>query len=134
MPSGHRYKLQSWIHKFIKNNVPVPPSKPIPTKPIHDLVYEAAKNLTVITLSKPLKYDDESNTFTAYIPEMYNISSSSIEGIEYSSYSYDKSNGILKIDPTSEFDETSSEPIILSLYYDNGPLQPIKIVILLYTQ
>ena len=121
MSSRNNHRFLNWVGKFIKNN----PQKRNPTRPILDLVYHAAKELTVITLEKPLEYDEENNTLFVYITEMYNSSSSSLEGIYYSSYSYDKSTGILNIVPVDKL-SNYNEPIILTLIFEN--VQPIRIV------
>ena len=122
MPSRNNYGMLNWINKF---TFKPKPSKPTPTKPILDLVYEAAKELTVITLEKLLEFDEENNTLSAYITEMYNSHSSSLEGIDYNSYDYDNSTGILNIVPVDKL-SNYNDPIILTLYFEN--VQPIKIV------
>ena len=122
---SQKYKLLIWIYNYNKNKPK--PSNPItiPTKPTYDLVYEAAKQQTVIKLSKKMEYDDESKTFYVCISEMYNSSSSSLEGIDYSSYSYNKSTGIFSF---SQIGETSSETTAyLTISFSNSN-QPITIV------
>ena len=123
MPSRNNFGLLNWIGNFDKNSTQAIKRKP--TRPILDLVYHAAKELTVITLEKLLEHDEENNTLFVYITEMYNSHSSLLEGIEYSSYDYDNSTGILNIVPVDKL-SNYNDPITLTLNFEN--VHPIKIV------